>query len=195
MKKLAAILCLGALTTGAFAQGLVTFANTGITQISTTPAGGTAAAFSASPVGSYYFGLLTAATAAGPFTFTGITATNTAGAGRFGPPGYTPSVATWAPGVTMSYEVAGWSASLGAVFNPNWLTGTFAPGSTGFFGVSPSASGAAGGGSPVPAPALPLFGGTGLQGFNMNAVGVPEPTSMALAGLGAAALLIFRRRK
>jgi len=26
-------------------------------------------------------------------------------------------------------------------------------------------------------------------------IAVPEPTSMALAGLGAAALLIFRRRK
>jgi len=194
MKKLAAILCLGALTTGAFAQGLVTFANSGITQISTTPAGGTAAAFSASPVGSYYFGLLTAGSGAGPWSFTGITATNTASAGRFGPPGYTPSVAGWAPGATLFYEVAGWSASLGPVFNPNWLNNQFGA-ATGFFGVSAIASGAAGGGSPVPAPALPLFGGTGLGGFNMNAVGVPEPTSMALAGLGAAALLIFRRRK
>jgi len=195
MKKLAAILCLGALTTGAFAQGLVTFANTGITQISTTPAGGTAAAFSASPVGSYYFALLTSASGAGPFSFSGVTATNTASAGRMGPPGYTPTVASWAPGATLFYEVAGWSASLGAAFNPNWLNGQFG-GASGFFGTSAIASGAAGGGSPVPAPALPLFGGTGLQGFNMSAVGaVPEPTSMALAGLGAAALLIFRRRK
>jgi len=194
MKKLAAILCLGALSTGAFAQGLVTFANGPTTQISTTPTGGTAAAFSASPVGSYYFGLLTAATAAGPFTFTGIYGTNTAGAGRLGPASYTPAVAGWAPGATMFYEVAGWSASEGAVFNPSWLGGT-GFGALGFFGVSAVGSGAAGGGSPVPAPSFPLFGGSGLAGFNMNAVGVPEPTSMALAGLGAAALLIFRRRK
>jgi hypothetical protein len=34
---------------------------------------------------------------------------------------------------------------------------------------------------------------TGLQSFNLYYV--PEPSSMALAGLGAAALLIFRRRK
>jgi len=34
---------------------------------------------------------------------------------------------------------------------------------------------------------------TGLQSFTVNTV--PEPTSMALAGLGAAALMIFRRRK
>jgi len=34
---------------------------------------------------------------------------------------------------------------------------------------------------------------TGLQSFNIYMV--PEPSTMALAGLGAAALLIFRRRK
>lgn len=40
---------------------------------------------------------------------------------------------------------------------------------------------------------LPL----GLRSFNINGAGtiVPEPSSFALAGLGAAALLIFRRRK
>lgn len=39
---------------------------------------------------------------------------------------------------------------------------------------------------------LPL----GLRSFNINGVGVvPEPSTFALAGLGAAALLIFRRRK
>ena len=34
---------------------------------------------------------------------------------------------------------------------------------------------------------------TGMQGFNISIV--PEPSSLALAGLGAAAMLIFRRRK
>jgi hypothetical protein len=45
--------------------------------------------------------------------------------------------------------------------------------------------------SPTPAPAdfLP----NALTGFNIGIV--PEPSSFALAGLGAAALLIFRRRK
>jgi len=36
---------------------------------------------------------------------------------------------------------------------------------------------------------------TGFTSFNLVGVIVPEPTSFALAGLGAAAVLIFRRRK
>lgn len=35
----------------------------------------------------------------------------------------------------------------------------------------------------------------GLQSFNITGAAIPEPSSFALAGLGAAALLIFRRRK
>jgi hypothetical protein len=38
-------------------------------------------------------------------------------------------------------------------------------------------------------------GSLGLAGISSFGVGVPEPTSFALAGLGAAALLIFRRRQ
>jgi hypothetical protein len=36
---------------------------------------------------------------------------------------------------------------------------------------------------------------TGWQSFNLTTSVVPEPSTFALAGLGAAALLIFRRRK
>jgi hypothetical protein len=86
MKKLAAILCLSALTTGAFAQGLVTFANSPATLISATVAGNSANISGAA--GSYYFGLLTAAagtTDPTKFTFAGAYGTNinTAAGGRF----------------------------------------------------------------------------------------------------------------
>jgi len=145
----------------------------------------------------YYFGLLTAASAAGPFTFTALYATNTAAStgGRLAG-GNGIQVPGWAAGTAMSYEIAGWDASLGHNFNASWLTTP--PTATGFFGVSPVATGTAGG-VDATGNALPpynLFGGaTGIPaGFTLvNAV--PEPSSMALAGLGAAALLIFRRRK
>jgi len=189
MKKLAATLCLSALTAGAFAQGLVTFNNGPTTQITSGAAGQTAALAAGNP-GAYYFALLTSAAQAGPFTFSGAYATNTASAGRIS--GGTATIASVAPGATFYYEVAGWSSSFGATWNPAWL---LSPPAGGFFGVSPIATGTAGGGSPVPAPAWNIFGGTGLTGFNLNPTAVPEPSSMALAGLGAAALLIFRRRK
>jgi len=190
MKKLAAVLCLSALTTGAFAQGLINFANSPATLVS-ADIGGNVAAINGT-AGSYYFGLLTSATGtAGSFSFAGVYGTNlvNASGGRFSG-GNGVVIPNWAPGATMFYEVAGWSGTLGHDFNPSWLTA--AP-TTGLFGISASASGVAGGG-PNSLPPLVPFGGTGIpSGFTV--VATPEPTSMALAGLGAAALLIFRRRK
>lgn len=184
MKKVAAILYLGALTTAAFGQGLVNFGNGPTTLISPAPSGPLGAL-----AGSYYFGLLTSSAASGPFTFTGVYGTNSSVPGRIA--AYTTSVPGWGPQTTMFYEVVGWSASLGQAFDAAWLTGNFGVRS-GFFGISSVASGVAGGGVPVPTPAWNLFGGTGLTGFNLNPVLVPEPTSLVLACLGVAPFL-FRR--
>jgi len=193
MKKLAAMLCLSAMTTGAFAQGLVNFANNPQTLVSANINGNIANING--PAGSYYFALLTSATPGGPFSFTQLMGTNvsTAAGGRF-TGGNGIQVPNWAPGTTMSYEVAGWDASLGSTFQTSWLT--TAP-ANGLFGISAVGSGVAGGGAQS-LPTLQLFGGTGITaGFSLTGTGpiVPEPSSMALAGLGAAALMIFRRRK
>ena len=147
--SLAAMLGMGALTSRAFAQGLVVFANGPATLISITyftngPPGPPVPIPANSP-GAFYFGLLTASSPTGPFTFTGVYATNTADAGRFGPASHTPTVPGWAPGAAMFYQVVGWSASLGATFSPLWLTGNFGGG---YFGVSAVSSGVAGGNSP-----------------------------------------------
>jgi hypothetical protein len=77
----------------------------------------------------------------------------------------------------MFYKVAGWSASLGTTFNPAWLTGNPNGPFTGYglFGLSAVASGVAGGGS-MPAPPFPLFGGTGLPGFNLLPTFLTVPT-------------------
>jgi hypothetical protein len=190
MKKLAAMLCLSVMTTGAFAQGLVNFANNVNTLVSANIGGNIAT--TAGPAGSYYFGLLTSPTGgAGTWTFSGLYGTNqvTAAGGRFS--GGVGAVPNWAPGTTMSYEVAGWESSLGVTFQASWLITPPA----GLFGVSLVGSGVAGGG-PQSLPTLQLFGGTGItQGFVLGGGIIPEPSSMALFGLGAAALVIFRRRK
>jgi len=71
-----------------------------------------------------------------------------------------------------------WNHGLGGV--------SWAAGASGTFNVS-----AIGGVNNLP-PTMP-GGPGGLQSFNIYTV--PEPATMALAGLGAAAMLIFRRRK
>jgi len=191
------MLCLSAMTTGAFAQGLINFNNSPTTLISAKIGGNVATLSGAS--GTYLFGLLTSAAQTGPFTFASVYGTNlvnTSG-GRF-TGGNGVAVTGWAPGATMFYEIAAWDvATGGASFKSAWVNANGTAASSGLpslFGLSAIASGAAGGG-PNALPPLPLFGGaSGLtSGFTLQ--GVPEPTSMALAGLGAAALLIFRRRK
>lgn len=207
MKKLAVTLCLAALTTGAFGQGLVKFANSATTLVS---ADGAVTAASATPT--FYYALLSAplgSTDYHTFVFAGVYATNTTATtgGRL-QGGSLLGVTTdnsWAPATSRAFYIAGWSADNGNVFNPQWITsGTVLPALGGFrgtpgglFGLSAIGAGMAGGTDPVTQqtyPALALFAGTTIaSGFNM--VSVPEPTTMALAGLGAAALVIFRRRK
>jgi hypothetical protein len=196
MKKLAAMLCMSVMTTGVFAQGLINFGNSPTTLIS-TQVPGQAAQTMAGASGSFLFGLLISPAATGPFTFAGIYGTNlvNASGGRLSG-GNGVAVNGWQPGATMFYELVGWASTAGATFNAAWVK---ADGTTGtrpvdFFGISAQGSGIAGGG-PNSLPPLPLFqGASGIPtGFTLTPV--PEPTSMALAGLGAAALLIFRRRK
>ena len=67
-----------------------------------------------------------------------------------------------------------------------WLAGTIAAGKSGAFNVSSI------GGSVNTPPNIPIGPG-GLQSFNIYVV--PEPTSFALLGLGAAAMMVIRRRK
>jgi len=108
----------------------------------------------------------------------------------------------WNYGVTESYVIIGWSSSLGTLSqvlteykNNTWT-------STGYFGYSAIGYGQAGGG-PNSLPAFSLWGtsanasgtpiGTGLTLYGVTSV--PEPGTMALAALGGASLLLFRRKK
>jgi hypothetical protein len=87
-----------------------------------------------------------------------------------------------------TFKVAAWDNSSGLYPNwqaamPAWEAGLIAG------GLSPVFAGTAIGGADNTPPFLPI------PSFNLYMNVIPEPSSFALAGLGAAALLIFRRRK
>jgi hypothetical protein len=164
-----------------FTQGQVIFANNPPTLISYGPPGNEAV-LPANDAGGFNFALLISSNAMGPFAFTGIYATNIATAGGFGPDTYTPVVPGWPPGASMFYEVAGWSSNLSPVWNPGWLVNNLpapagdpvwsgAP-TNSYFGLSGIALGTASGPCPPACgSASALFGGTGLQGFNLARAG------------------------
>jgi hypothetical protein len=120
------------------------------------------------------------------------------GASSSGQAGYAgdiiPGVFSYGTGA-LPHVALGGSAELALVF----FTGTAwgAPG--GQEGVVVFHNGTGGDGSPIPNPPVKLVGwdAAPLNSANLQLalVPVPEPATFALAGLGAAAMLIFRRRK
>src|SRR5579859_1820695 len=196
VKMIATILCCSVMASSGLAQGLINFANTPTTLISAFIPGRSAPLISG-PAGSYLFGLLISPTATGPFSFSGLYATNIVNStgGRFSG-GNGVAVNGWAPGTTMFYEIAGWASTAGVTFTPAWVLANGRPGAipVDLFSISSIGSGVAGRG-PQSLPPLPLFGGVSgiTSGFAFGLI--PEPTSMSLAGVGAVVLLMLRRRK
>lgn len=74
---------------------------------------------------------------------------------------------------------------------PAWLLGTIAAGMSARFNVA-NIGGAL---NTTPVLTSGLTAGQSIEGLSFNLYFIPEPSTFALAGLGAAALLIFRRRK
>jgi len=229
MKKLIATLALGAFAGGAFAQGIVTFANTP-TSLFQTESNGVVTSTAAGATGSYDYELLTAASTvtsldaslqgllSATWTDTTLMATNTAAAGKLNAGSQVTVPTGWPGGAQEAYIVVGWSANEGS----SWATvsselagavlGTNASGnlywsggglkSGGYVGATVIGNAESGGG-PLSLPSFVLFG-SAASGQGTPIIGstelylvspVPEPTTFALAGLGAAAMLIFRRRK
>jgi hypothetical protein len=168
---------------------------------------------------SFYFELLyntsfTGSQAAKPTTMselaanwldTGLSAINaTAQAGKLVPiAGSTQKTVPWAAGVTNNIMLVGWSASLGttwSVASDNLQNWDFAPAwGAVFFGMSETGYIAPNNSNP----GATVFGtAAGSQGLPINSlntqlyiVPIPEPGTMAIAGLAGLSLLLFRRRK
>ena len=112
-----------------------------------------------------------------------------------------PTSSTYNSGTEDTFILVGWTASEGS----SWLTvsNELATGNwtstTGSFGVSAVGYGYSGGG-PNTLTAPDVFGvSTGMPGglsggLTLYAVPTPEPSTIALAGLGVSALVAFRRR-
>jgi hypothetical protein len=220
MKKLLTIAALVGATSLSFGQGYVSFFNNSSTRFSTNSAAGQAFFNpTAKPVGSYYFALFAApttlttiSTATDPtlngWTYVGI-ATNTAQAGRLDGDNFdttgggfnavqTPG---FAGGTTADFAVCGWSSSIGSTWSAAqawWANGSHAGSSAiaGSFGIASTVAvniPVANAGGPY---SNPFAAGAGtINGWGLTYYTVPEPTGFALAGLGAAVMLIFRRRK
>lgn len=111
------------------------------------------------------------------------------GAGYFN--GGVITIGTVAPGTTGFFEVWAWDTTLGGTTTGATLAAaqTYAAAGNGnVYGFSAVFQNTTGGPTPTPPATL-----TSFTSFHLNAV--PEPTTFALAGLGAAAALFFRRRK
>ena len=220
MKKLVTLIAITGLAVGAYAQGLVSLTDTSIAiSTNTISLGGTQGAL-LQPAGSYYFEMLfinntgqsaptfngTSASLAA-WTDSTLSGTNTgmgvptaAYLGHITGQNSTTGepITGWNGGTSAFYVVLGWSANEGtwaqvqaALNGGSWLT----PGTSGgLFGYSMVGNVNA---SASPAPAVTLFGAAGNlinTGFQLTPIVVPEPSTLALMGLGSLSLLLFRRR-
>jgi hypothetical protein len=178
MKKILVAMTLGLIAVSAYAQGTVNFANSGATLIY-LPDGVTGLT-----VGQYTVELLYSSTAPAdigsmtPVANTGIAPV----AGRFLGGTYTTPVST-APGGVAWFAVQAWQntfASYAAAVAGGGIAGV-----SSIFQITTG-----GAGSPA-GPATALTQAGGFTGFT---TAVPEPSTIALGVLGAAALLLRRRK-
>jgi hypothetical protein len=140
----------------------------------------------------------------GTWLDTGLTATNSIIAGRLAPVNPTThAVVPWANGTTNNIMLVGWSANLGTLWttvsNELATDNFYFTSSEAFFGES-----ATGYLNPFTSnPGANVFGTTAnVSGLPINSLNtqlfilpIPEPSTIALAGLGGLSVLLLRRRK
>jgi hypothetical protein len=197
MKKLLTLTALVGATTISLAQGTVNFQNTAATLIS---AGGVAMGGSSSNQFNFAVFLAPSSTAASSGLTAALTDPAFQSVAGVNANGATPGRLVTrsgldvggAAGSIVDYVVRGWSANAGATWAE--AMASFNNGVPMYIGSSTIGNDLVLGGGAIPSTALFGAGPNQVTGFNLVQV-IPEPTSMVLAGLGAASLLLFRRRE
>ena len=124
---------------------------------------------------------------------------STATDGRFSATAPNGDGSTTVPGLigggTYYFQVVGWSADLGTTFSQ--LQVSISSGLNGGYLGQSDISGpiVVGDGGLVTPSNIMAATGPGIQAFSLGATFIPEPGTMALAALGGASLLLFRRKK
>lgn len=204
MKKILTLAVLvGATAVSSFGQGTLLWNNTSGTLVSLD---GSSAPARVSPATTLNFGIFiapigTAAPAAGLAGLSdpnwqfagayGLNSTAVSGVGRMQNPGQA-AIAGFTAGTSVNFIIRAWQVGAGGVA-AEWAT---ARNSLSYVGTSSLGFLVLGGGAIPDSSAWGTTSSATVQqvgGFNV--VPVPEPSSMVLAGLGAASLLLFRRRK
>jgi len=204
MKKILITTLLAAATAASsFAQGEIGFnQNSAANAIRVSQDGGSTSTKMFGSAGTYDFGLYLGSAGSSSIgqmqlvalaTSPNVAASTTFNAGLFSYPGGTvtspgnvANTIAFAAGTQYAFYVAGWASSGGS----DYLTANAAGAISGLSAlgfITPVSS---------PTPVPNVFGTAAGQVGGFTLVGaVPEPATLAIGGLGAAALLMFRRRK
>jgi len=171
-----------ALAVSAFGQGSINLNNRGLALVNDQfgkPLTGT------SFVAQVWYGAsdstLTSSFAPSPFRASTTTYPGSWNPAATGGPGAIATLTGFAPGSTVTLQVRVWDSSVAGVGAAQALAKAVGTGLSGSFTYA------------IPADPLAIPGGMeGLKSFNLTSV--PEPTTIALGALGAAALLLRRRK-